>query len=102
MSFETYRRLSDNLMHIAQAVGDKLDYSFDWADWLNDGESISTSSWSVAPGVTSSAPGIAGEQTVVWLESPATGAFSVTNTIVTSTGRKVVRSFVLDVKAKLS
>jgi len=29
-----------------------LDYGFDWSDWLADGETISTSTWTVETGIT--------------------------------------------------
>lgn len=102
MSLETFRRLADGLQHIQQAAGDVLDYSMDWSDWLTASETISTSAWSVPAGVTSSGASVSATMTLVFLATPTVGSYSITNTISTSGGRTIARTFVVDVKAKLS
>ena len=70
-----------------------LDFSIDWSGWLASGDSISTSTWSVATGITDDggSTNVAGV-TTVWLSGGTAGsAYDVTNTIVTADGRTRLR-----------
>ncbi len=42
MTTETYTEIGNPRPSIAKDPDARLDYSFDWTDWLDDGESIST------------------------------------------------------------
>lgn len=76
----------------------KLDYIVDWASWLN-GDTISTSAWSVPTGITemSSSPGPSTNTTTtatIWLEGGTVGtAYDIINSIVTTAGRQDDRTF---------
>ena len=76
-----------------------LDYGFDWVDWL-DGDTISTSSWSVSPvGLTASPNTKTSTTTTVWLSGGAVGStYQVTNTIVTAVGRTDQRTLLVAIQ----
>ena len=102
MTQSSFQRLSDGLLHVPAAVGDNLDYSLEWAAWLASGESITQSSWSTSSGVQAGAQALSGSLATVWLSSAISGSFHVTNTVRTSAGRVIARTFVLDVYAEIS
>lgn len=66
-----------------------LDYQFDWSERLEDGETISTSTFIVAAGtITLGATSFAGGLTTVWLSGGTLGeSCTITNRITTSGGR---------------
>jgi hypothetical protein len=79
----------------------KLDYGVDWSDWLQDGESISTSNWAVerqdgasveSGGLSilqSPSPSTDGEQTTVWVEGGQVGVtYELVNSIDTDAQRE--------------
>lgn len=83
------------------APGADLDYGFDWATngWLEDGEIVTTSTWSVQPaGITLSRQQIAQDAiTSVFAAGGVQGRrYLLTNTITTSAGRKDSRNITLD------
>ena len=68
------------------------DYLVDWSARLEDGETISTSSWSVVSGTVeiadSPAPSISGGTTKAWFTGGVSGEVcSIRNRITTSGGR---------------
>lgn len=71
-----------------------LDYVVDWEDnWLAEGETISTSDWTVATGITEVSASNTGTTATVWLSGGTHGQeYLVTNTITTSAGRIGERS----------
>jgi len=72
----------------------KLDYGFDWTNWLADGETVITSNWTVPVGITKESEANDGYQTVAWLSGGTLETeYTVTNSIVTSAGREEDRSF---------
>ncbi len=78
-----------------------LDYGFDWSGWLADGETISTSTWSVPAGLTAGASSHAGTGTTIWLSGGTEGnEYRVTNRIETSAGRIDERSHIIKVKER--
>lgn len=76
----------------------KLDYAVDWSAWLQDGETITTSDWTVT-GVTKSvspAATVVGGKAIVWLEGGTVGTpASAKNTVTTSAGRTDERTITL-------
>jgi hypothetical protein len=80
----------------------KLDYAVDWSAWLQAGETITTSTWTVPAGLSqiTPAPSIAAGVTTIWLGGGTLGArYDVVNHIVTSQGREDDRTlhiFVVD------
>lgn len=85
-----------------QDPADVLDYALDWTDWLDDGETISTSSWAVTPsGLTTSLASIVNNNTtaVVWLSGGTVGnSYTVTNHITTTDSRTVERSITVAIR----
>ena len=66
----------------------KLDYGLDWSLWLKDGETISTSTWTVEPTLTQSLSQILGGVTSLFVEGGEVNkSYILTNTITTSTPR---------------
>lgn len=55
-----------------------LDYSIDWSDWLSQGDSLQTSTWTIST--------IAGDTAPVTQESTAINTITSTATIVVSGG----------------
>ena len=71
-----------------KSPGAKLDYSVSWVDWLESGETISNSAWTVPDGLTKVSDTDSGGVATVWLSGGVLGTlYTVTNTITTSTGR---------------
>ena len=76
-----------------------LDWKFDWYNWLTNGETISTSTFIVTPGLTVNSTSNTGSAATVWLSGGRTGqAYLVTNRITTSAGRTDDRSITIRVK----
>lgn len=86
----------------------KLDYQVTWADWLEAGETISTSAFAidVAPDailVISSSPASSNTTTTatVWLEAGTVGkTYRVRNRITTTSGRTEDKSFDVTIMQK--
>ena len=79
----------------------KLDYGFDWTLWLEDGETISTSSWEVSSGLTKSNEQNLLGVTSVFVEGGVINTrYKLVNSIVTSVGRKDSRTITLFCKQR--
>lgn len=78
-----------------------LDYLVDWDTWLAADESINTSTWMVASGLTQPIPpALTQRTTTVWLGSGVVGqSYVVTNRIMTTQGRTDERSFTIYITA---
>jgi hypothetical protein len=73
-----------------------MDFNIDWEEWL-EGDSITTSSWSVPAGlvVTGTVFAASGLATI-WLAGGTVGdIYTITNTITTAFGRDDQRSLVI-------
>ena len=83
-----------------------LDFGVDWAarGWLQPGETIVTSEWSVSGPdneLQSSSPGHDETTTLVWLSGGTLDAkYRVTNRITTSAGRTDDRSFFVRIRER--
>lgn len=65
-----------------------LDYTVNWATWL-DGDTISTSTWTVASGITEDSDSNTTTTATVWLSGGTAGrTYAATNNIVTAAGRE--------------
>lgn len=70
-----------------------LDYGVDWSPWLATGETISTSTWTIQTGLTSSNPANTNTLAIVWLAGGAPGVnYTAQNQITTSQGRTDART----------
>ena len=77
-----------------------LDYAFDWSAWLDDGETITASTWKIPARISQTTPAssIDGSLTTVWLTGGAIGhTYKIPNHITTSAGRQEDRSFDLEI-----
>ncbi len=81
-----------------------LDYGIDWSDWLESGESIATSTWTVTPsGLTVDSETEDADSTLIWLSGGTAGvSYDVTNKIVTdnATPRTDERTIRIHVKER--
>jgi hypothetical protein len=88
----------DPVMFVKNSGATK-DYSFNWSEILEVGETIATSSWD-GGGLTSSSATWNGDVTTTFLAGGTTGTVYVcTNTITTSLGRTYARQFKVSVEA---
>lgn len=72
-----------------------LDYQIDWEDWL-DGDTISSSSWTVADGITEVTDTNTTTTATIWLSGGTDGAsYNVVNRIVTAGGRTEDRTITI-------
>lgn len=70
-----------------------LDYTFDWSDWLADSETIATSAFTVATGLTKDSESNTTISAKVWLSGGSVGErYRITNRITTNQGRTDDRS----------
>lgn len=93
----------DGVAHVRSSIDDVLDYTIDWTDVLAVGETISTSAWTAATGITKGSTGTTGSKCYVFAgPASAVGAYALKNTIVTSVGRTYERTIVVDAVEKLS
>lgn len=77
--------------------GAVLDWVFDWTRWLQEGETITSSTFSATPGITITDEDIANTYTTVWLSGGAQKVYSVSNRIVTNQGRTDKRTITIKV-----
>lgn len=81
--------------------GEKKDYAVDWSAHLDDGDTITTSTWVVGAGLTQATPAPSATTTVatIWLSGGTAGTeYRVTNHVVTAQGREFERSFFVNVQ----
>lgn len=80
---------------------DVLDYSFDWAKWLAEGDSVSSSEWIADDGITVDRTEFSSSLTTVWLSGGIAGLhYGVTNRVTTDQGRTVDRTLIIHVTEK--
>ena len=79
--------------------GAKLDYHFDWINWLEPGETITASTFDVTAGITVESTEMVTTNTTVWLSGGRGGQnYQITNRITTSAGRVDERSIIIRVR----
>jgi hypothetical protein len=75
-----------------------LNYVMDWSDWLDSGETISTSTWTVDSGLTEDSETETTTTATITLSGGTVGSrYRVTNRITTSGSQTDDRSFFVDV-----
>lgn len=91
----------DGLYEIVHAPGAILDYAFNWAEWLQQGETIPTSVWSITPSLTLNNEQNQSGVTSVFVNGGVVNKiYYLTNTITTSVGRTDSRTIVLSCQNK--
>ena len=90
----------------------KLDYTFDWSDWMASGDTITASSYTIetisgddSPLIKSSSPAASfsasASTATLWLEDGTAGnKYMVTNQITTDDGRVAENSIVIIIEDK--
>jgi hypothetical protein len=72
----------------------KLQYGFDWSSWLDSGDTISTSVWTVPTGITEVSNANDDDSTTITLSGGTAGeTYTVANKITTADGYIDERSF---------
>jgi hypothetical protein len=75
-----------------------LDWVWDWNEWLDEGETISDSSFIVSAGISVNSESNTTKTSTVWLSGGTSGqVYQVTNRITTSSGRTDDRSITIRV-----
>lgn len=75
-----------------------LDWVFDWAAWLRSGETISTSTFTVSPGITLGTTSNTVSTATAWLSGGSSGEpYILSNKITTNQGRIDERSITIRV-----
>lgn len=75
-----------------------LDWVWDWNEWLDDGETISTSTFIPSVGINVDSTSNTTKTATVWLSGGTAGqVYQVTNRITTSSGRTDDRSITIRV-----
>lgn len=80
-----------------------LDYGQDWSQWLEDGETITTSTWTVPAGLTKVGSDTHdATTTTVWLSggTVADDRYTLTNHVVTSASRADDRSITIVIRER--
>lgn len=101
----------DGIPTVLRAPGAQLDYQIDWSrrvdaagvqqGWLNDGETISTCTWTVPAGLTTITTGKTASVVTIWLGGGTVGMdYFITATILTSQGRTDSRAFRLQCRVR--
>jgi hypothetical protein len=73
-----------------------LDYAIDWSDWLADGETISSATWTVS-GATKGTDSVVGGIATVWLSVPSGSQISAACLVATDSGRSDERTLIIPV-----
>jgi len=74
-----------------------LDYTIDW-EALLDGDTITTSEWTVDTGITKDSDSNTSTLAIIWISGGTVDKqYTLTNTIVTAGGRTRVRSIAINV-----
>lgn len=90
---------SRNYGYAEQDSGALLDYSEDWSEFIVGSDTIAESTWAADSADVSLSNAIfAGTLTTVWVSGGVAGkTYRISNTVVTSQGRRDVRTFVLSI-----
>ena len=79
----------------------RVDYGFDWSDWMQTLDTIVGSSWTLPSGLTTDENSYTDDTTVVWLLGGITDTlYDVSNEITTSDGRIENKTFTIYCKEK--
>lgn len=87
-------------MAITKDPSAMLDYGVDWTPFLGD-DTISTSTWTVPTGITSSNESQTSTTTTIWLSGGTAGAvYALINRITTAAGRTDERTLRVKIEDK--
>ena len=95
--------MQSNIKEFEYSPNPRLDFSVDWSSlgWLESGETIVTSVWTVDPALTKSDEQVLNGVTSVFVEGGEVNkTYTLTNTITTSKSRRDSRSIRLFCKQR--
>lgn len=72
---------------------------FDWSEWLEDGDTITDSVWSVPAGITAGSDSFTTTVATIWVTGGTAGEYRFRNTVTTAAGlidRRSVYVLVMD------
>ena len=106
MTTVTYKYTGIHRPSIEADAGSKLDYTFNWSDWLfavSDTiatreivvDGVTAASSSIVDGATEAGTNVTNSRVIVWLENPVAPVASCTCRIVTVGGRRDDRTIYL-------
>jgi hypothetical protein len=79
----------------------RLDYPIDWSDWLEDGDTITVSAWTVPAGITVATSSNTTTTATVWLTGGTLGqTYELVNHITTAAGREEDQTLLIKMVAK--
>lgn len=88
---------------VGHAPGDDLDYGFDWADVLDEGETITQSDWTASTDITLTRETVAGSVTLAFAAGGEDGKYyQLVNEVQTSSGRVYNRMITLICKKTIA
>jgi hypothetical protein len=88
-------------MNFHKAAGAKLDYGFNLVDWLDDGDTVVSCTWTVTAGLTSSSPSNSTTQVKIWISGGTVGSsYTATAHFITAAGREDERSHTFFIEAR--
>lgn len=93
--------MRNGLPYVEMVPGETLDWSRDWTDVLEDGETIVTSVWDVPVGLTAGLAADTGTYTSQWVTAATLGEYSLVNAMTSSAGRTWLRTLTVAVVAQL-
>ena len=100
---DRFKLQADGTYLIEASLNDVLNYTRDWSAWLPEGAEITSSAWSVPPGVTIGATDVEAASTTGWIgpiETP--GDYWIGTKVSLSSGETYDRGFTLRAKARKS
>ena len=84
-----------------KAPGVKMDYGFEWDDWLEDGDTIIASEGTVETGLTKVSDSFTVTTTTIWIEGGTLGVdYTLMNQITTAQDRDPKRSIIIYVRER--
>lgn len=85
--------------HFTKDPAAVLDYYVDWEDWLAEGETISSSDWTLPDGITEDSSTHNDTKAEIWLSAGSPGKkYRLTNHIVTTDEREDERTITIEVQ----
>ncbi len=73
-----------------------LDYYIDWSEWLDETDSVASSTWTVPDGISADTNAYTATRTEIWLSGGTAGEwYHLTNHITTTDGREDDRTIII-------
>lgn len=77
----------------------KLDYGFDWTNWIDGTDTITNTSWTVPTGIINDNTDLQGAIAIIWLSGGTLDdTYNITCKITTANGRIDERTFAITIQ----